>query len=637
MTSKMPVDCDICCEPFTKQVRKKIDCRNCDLKVCAACVKQYLLSKKDAHCMGCKMGWTDAFCNEVLGGFMHGTYRHHTKELLWEMEKARMPETMPAVERVIKLRKMKEEEREMSRKVEEARQVYNNLMDMQRQLKRNIDNGNVDGSSEAEMEKKKKELVRACPVNGCTGFLSSQWKCGVCETWTCKDCMEVIGKDKEAEHTCNPDVLASAQLLKKETKPCPSCSAAIYKISGCDQMWCTQCKVAFSWRTGLKVSGTIHNPHYYQWQRENGGNLQNPGAIACGGLPGWGMFSSIMKYFRVPNPKSKVERFLRYFSEDYNMLQCYLSQKGVKSWGRKHTLSYVTDHTRRVHNTDIPSGGLTIKIQRHPDRFYVIPPHKLRLQKWKVNPQPEERYEYHLELNVPDIALDVWNLCHTLQEMHRAATHFENVELDKYRRLVNRQANNDRETDRVLYILKEVTEAYFKTKLMKQDRKWKKERAILDIFEVFNTVIGDAIRTIYNHYRTKMGVGEGDYNGNLKFLKEQMDRIENVRQYSNIELLKISKTYKQVVPLIATNGYTYSYHWDYVKGDMKNMESTDLNEALIKRQNSLYGIDGKEKMVYECPKILGEKYVFQPTEELDLEILSNYRAAYKYNRRHRRY
>ena len=221
--------------------------------------------------------------------------------------------------------------------------------------------------------------------------------------------------------------------------------------------------------------------------------------------------------------------------------------------------------------------------------------------------------------------------------MHRAATHFENVELDKYRRLVNRQANNDRETDRVLYILKEVTEAYFKTKLMKQDRKWKKERAILDIFEVFNTVIGDAIRTIYNHYRTKMGVGEGDYNGNLKFLKEQMDRIENVRQYSNIELLKISKTYKQVVPLIATNGYTYSYHWDYVKGDMKNMESTDLNEALIKRQNSLYGIDGKEKMVYECPKILGEKYVFQPTEELDLEILSNYRAAYKYNRRHRRY
>ena len=116
-----------------------------------------------------------------------------------------------------------------------------------------------------------------------------------------------------------------------------------------------------------------------------------------------------------------------------------------------------------------------------------------------------------------------------------------------------------------------------------------------------------------------------------------MDRIENVRQYANIELLKISKTYKQVVPLIATNGYTQSYHWDYVKKEMKNMESAELNEALIRRKDqAYYGYDAS-KMVYECPKILGEKYVFQPTEVLDLEILSNYRTAYKYNRRHRRY
>ena len=628
MSSKMPVDCDICCESFTKQVRKKIDCGNCDLKVCAACVKHYLLSKKDAHCMGCKMGWTDAFCNDILGGFMHGTYRHHTKELLWDMEKARMPETMPAVERVIKLRKMKVEEREMTKQVEEAREVYNNLLNMQRQLKRNMENGNVDGSSEVEMEKKKKEFIRACPVDGCTGFLSSQWKCGVCETWTCKECVEVIGKDKEAEHTCNPDVLASAQLLKKETKPCPSCSAAIFKISGCDQMWCTQCKVPFSWKTGLKVSGTIHNPHYYQWQRQNGGNVQNPGAIACGGLPGWGMFSGIMKYFKVGNQNCKIERFLRYYSEEYNMFQCYLSQHGVKSWGRKNTLSYVSDRTRRGRETDIPSGGLNIKIQRQPDRFYVIPPHKLRMQRWKMG----EEYEYHLELNVPDIALDVFKLCNTLQKMHRAASHFVNVELDKYRRLINRHVNNDGETDRVLYILKEVTESSLKTKLMKQDRKKKKERAILDIFEVYNTVLGDAIRTIYNHYRTNKDVGE--HYGNFNFLKEQMDRIENVRQYANIELLKISKTYKQVVPLISTTGYTESWHWDYVKKEMNNgFESADLKEAFLRRKGIVHG----EKMIYESPKILGEKYVFQPTEELDLEILSNYRSAYKYARRHRRY
>ena len=66
--------------------------------------------------------------------------------------------------------------------------------------------------------------------------------------------------------------------------------------------------------------------------------------------------------------------------------------------------------TRRGRETDIPSGGLNIKIQRQPDRFYVIPPHKLRMQRWKMG----EEYEYHLELNVPDIALDVFKLCNTL-------------------------------------------------------------------------------------------------------------------------------------------------------------------------------------------------------------------------------
>ena len=79
---------------------------------------------------------------------------------------------------------------------------------------------------------------------------------------------------------------ASAELIKQETRPCPSCGIRIYKIEGCDQMWCTGCHVAFSWRTGLRVNGPIHNPHFYQFQRQGGGAvIQNPGAQICGGLP----------------------------------------------------------------------------------------------------------------------------------------------------------------------------------------------------------------------------------------------------------------------------------------------------------------------------------------------------------------
>lgn len=53
-------------------------------------------------------------------------------------------------------------------------------------------------------------------------------------------------------------------------------------------MWCTQCNVAFSWRTGAVVTtGVIHNPHYYEWMRRTNGSVpRNPRDVPCGGLPG---------------------------------------------------------------------------------------------------------------------------------------------------------------------------------------------------------------------------------------------------------------------------------------------------------------------------------------------------------------
>jgi hypothetical protein len=43
-------------------------------------------------------------------------------------------------------------------------------------------------------------------------------------------------------------------------------------------MWCTQCRTAFSWRTGA-IETHIHNPHYYEWMRRNNGGVapRNPG------------------------------------------------------------------------------------------------------------------------------------------------------------------------------------------------------------------------------------------------------------------------------------------------------------------------------------------------------------------------
>lgn len=131
----------------------------------------------------------------------------------------------------------------------------------------------------------KKKFVRRCTVAGCNGFLSTAWKCEMCENWSCPDCFEVKGLDRNAGHVCTADNLATAKLLRRDTKPCPKCGEMISKIDGCDQMWCITCHTPFSWTTGREVTGgVIHNPHYYQWLRSGGREVpRNPLDNPCGG------------------------------------------------------------------------------------------------------------------------------------------------------------------------------------------------------------------------------------------------------------------------------------------------------------------------------------------------------------------
>lgn len=132
-------------------------------------------------------------------------------------------------------------------------------------LRRKRDNG---------AKKNRAEFVKKCGDSECRGFLSTRWKCGLCEKTTCIDCHEV--KIDEVPHVCDQNCVATIKLLKTDTKDCPQCQASIFKIDGCDQMWCTLCKTGFSWSTG-KIEMKLHNPHYYEWRRQNGGLDREPG------------------------------------------------------------------------------------------------------------------------------------------------------------------------------------------------------------------------------------------------------------------------------------------------------------------------------------------------------------------------
>ena len=159
------------------------------------------------------------------------------------------------------------------------------------------------------LKRTRTQFIRACPVESCRGFLSQQWKCGLCNIYTCPKCnvpkpnhsptkqksasasvSVSVAQDKEQDeeqndgHVCNPDDVATAELLAKDTKPCPRCGTGIFKIDGCDQMWCTECRTAFNWRTGQLETGHVHNPHYFEYQRRIGTDARNILDMPCNAM-----------------------------------------------------------------------------------------------------------------------------------------------------------------------------------------------------------------------------------------------------------------------------------------------------------------------------------------------------------------
>lgn len=106
------------------------------------------------------------------------------------------------------------------------------------------------------------------------GFIDKSYICNTCKKHFCDKCL----KEKH-ENECNTDDIKTAELIYKDTKPCPNCFTRIYKISGCNQMFCTYCKKGFDWRTGEIIENNFHNPHRMEWLR-NGGNDALPD-FAC--------------------------------------------------------------------------------------------------------------------------------------------------------------------------------------------------------------------------------------------------------------------------------------------------------------------------------------------------------------------
>lgn len=290
--------CDVCCENFNRINHKKVECPFCDLTSCRSCSQKYILSTiEDPHCMGCKTIWNrefvDSFCTKY---FRRTELRRHRENVLFEREKALMPQSQKEVERVIAMRKLRKEARRLRASLIELYkrhhisfpitdqdvQNFPDILEFHRDLEAvYIQLERLRNSAELYHNEPSK-FIRKCPHEDCKGFLNEEYFCGLCSNKFCRDCNELLTED----HECDPETVKTMKLLNKDSKSCPKCGTVIHKTSGCSQMWCPDCHTAFDWRTGEIVTGRIHNPHYIEFKR-NGGTSREHGDIPCGGIPSY--------------------------------------------------------------------------------------------------------------------------------------------------------------------------------------------------------------------------------------------------------------------------------------------------------------------------------------------------------------
>lgn len=268
-------ECSICIEPFSKQKHKKIRCEYCDFSACRKCMEKWLLEESAPTCMNndCTREWTAKYIHDNFTSvFINTKLKKHREDVLFDQERALLPATQPIVENMIHAEELQDLIDAEYKKIREIHQYITTLRNQRDDVYNNRNNNRGERS----------RFIKACPSPDCRGFLSSQWKCGLCNNWTCPDCHEVKGPERNAPHTCDEEAKSTAALINNDTRSCPTCGTGIYKIDGCDQMFCTECHTAFSWRTG-RIEQHIHNPHYYEWMRRTGGQIPlNHNEIQCG-------------------------------------------------------------------------------------------------------------------------------------------------------------------------------------------------------------------------------------------------------------------------------------------------------------------------------------------------------------------
>ena len=270
-------------------------CEYCNYQACKECTKMYILGLQEpAKCMNvtapCERQHTEKWLVDTFRKrWFDEVYRAHISKIAIDAARARIPEVIhivplyrasdaildkanKAFNRYDKMKKEKAPDAELKKQRKKVDKLDRESEKAERQLELALIGKETD-------DRQPELFVQGCTVAGCNGLVSANdYKCKVCGTEICKLCHVQLKKGQHqvgeptdpgvAPHVCDPNDVETVKELASSTRPCPKCAAPVFKVDGCDQMWCVKCHTTFDWVTNKIVTGPIHNPEFFRWMRE---------------------------------------------------------------------------------------------------------------------------------------------------------------------------------------------------------------------------------------------------------------------------------------------------------------------------------------------------------------------------------
>jgi len=514
-TEESAPECKICYEKYNKSNHMPVKCTSCDFEACRQCHSTFILDTTNAipNCMSCHKELQREFLVEnFTQKFVTQDWKKHREQVIFQRERALLPTRQPVAEMFRRKEALKRENEELLKQMNELRAK-------QYQCQREIGNidyrirvgpaadanpRNASGSASAPHAA---AFIRPCPntASNCRGFLSTQWKCNLCNMWACKDCHEIKGTTQDAPHECNPDNLASAKLIDAETRPCPKCGARVFKISGCNQMFCTACNdCAFDWVTG-RIETIIHNPHYFEFQRQrNGGQAPRViGDILCGREVDHGTIHTITSDLF---PREEISQMMIVWR---GMNRVMYSTPGITWQARWEKFQDdCIKNVNKIFSRDSVSQQITIQ---------------------KMNNQREILFR----------KLQFREICRLIIEIRQVTLPQHRVDPLRYNEELG-----------VKYLLGELSEQDFATALQRSDKKMQKSRDIQNILTMVLNTSTDIIFRFAEHLRVSRATIAQNPNyifNNQDFII--MDEIRELFKYANTCFERVSKNYQSTTSL----------------------------------------------------------------------------------------